>query len=591
MKKRTFLPDALAITLLLALFATTTHADDEVLMQAMRDELARTMNDLRMENMDRPYFVAYTVRDTAQVSTGANFGALLPSSKSRSRRLSVELRVGDASFDNTNFQTMGSFMGGGGGGMLPLTDDAVEIRRQIWLATDAAYKNALKQIAAKRAGLQNATRIEDLGDLAPQEPYRYADEEQRELPGLSDIETLVRDLSMQFRDMPHIMDSGVGARVSLARTYYVNSEGSSFVRSDPAARLTVTAATQTVDGTMLHDFRAIYADSWDEIGKRDDLPAEVEALGAAIAARRSAAKLDDRYIGPVLFEGQAAAEFTAQVLVPRLRGVRTPETGSQFAGSMRRSGNPFLDKIGARVLTRFLDLKDDPTLTGNGFVSGYPVDDDGVPAEATSLVENGILKTLLTTRNPVRGIDGSTGNRRGSGPQPSNVAMTNKRGMTREELYGEMYLLMEEREAEYGIVVRRLGNPGMKPATSSGFSIGFGSSGAGQGNVENALLAYKVFPEGREELLRTVEFAGIADSVFKEIVAASDTNTTHTRTGSPGSSSGLMMMVGGGIGLTSSAGATVTLSVPDLLFEEMSVRNPTGNLPHPPVAKHPFFEE
>ena len=587
MKKRTFLPDALATTLLVALFGTTTHADDEVLMQAMHDELARTMDELRMEDMDSPYFVAYTVRDTAQLSTGASFGALLPSSKSRSRRLSVELRVGDPSFDNTNFRAMGSFQSGGGGVMLPLTDDAVEIRRQIWLATDAAYKNALKQIAAKRAGLQNATRIEDLGDLAPQEPYTHTDEAHGDLPGLPDIETLVRNLSMQFRDMPHIMDSSVRARVSQARTYYLNSEGSSFIRSDPLARLSVTAETQAVDGTMLHDFRAIYADSWDEIGKRDDLAAEVEALGTAIAARRSAAKLEDRYIGPVLFEGQAAAEFTAQVLVPRLRGVRTPDTESRFAGSMQQSGNPFLDKIGARVLARFLDLKDDPTLTGNGFVSGYPVDDEGVPAEATSLVENGILKTLVTTRNPVRGIDGSTGNRRGSGPQPSNVAMTSKRGMTREELYGEMYLLMEEREAEYGIVVRRLGNPRMKPA-GSGFSISFGGSGPGQGNIENALLAYKVFPDGREELLQTVEFAGIADSVFKEIVAASDSNTIYTRTaGSSGFSSGMVVM----IGMTPAQGSTVTLSVPDLLFEELSVRKPTGNLPHLPVAAHPFFEE
>ena len=51
-------------------------------------------------------------------------------------------------------------------------------------------------------------------------------------------------------------------------------------------------------------------------------------------------------------------------------------------------------------------------------------------------------------------------------------------------------------------------------------------------------------------------------------------------------------MVFGGIGLAShSGGTTMTLSVPDLLFEELSLRHPTGNLPHPPVAKHPFFEE
>ena len=110
--------------------------------------------------------------------------------------------------------------------------------------------------------------------------------------------------------------------------------------------------------------------------------------------------------------------------------------------------------------------------------------------------------------------------------------MTNRRGMTREELYDELTLLMEEREAEFGIVVRRLGNPGLGPATGGRFSVSFGGAGAGQSNVANALVAYKVYPDGREELLRTVEFAGIADSVFKEIVAASASSTTYTRSGS-----------------------------------------------------------
>ena len=159
------------------------------------------------------------------------------------------------------------------------------------------------------------------------------------------------------------------------------------------------------------------------------------------------------------------------------------------------------------------------------------------------------------------------------------------------ELYGELMLLVAERQAEYGIVVRRLGNPGMRPPTGSGFSFGLGGSGPGQANVDTALLAYKVYPDGREELLRTVEFAGIADSVFKEIVAASDTNSIHTRSGSSGFGGGVVMVFGG-IGLASSSGGTtMTLSVPDLLFEELSLRNPTGNLPHPPVAEHPFFEE
>ena len=579
--------------LALALLATATHADEEALMQALRAELERSVDELQMEDMDKPYFVAYTVRDTERLGAAASFGALLPSSESRSRRLSVEVRVGDASFDNTNFRSMGAFSGGFGGGTpLPLKDNAVEIRRQIWLATDAAYKQALQQLAGKRAALQNETRTEELADLAPQEPFTYTEEPNRTIPALDDLESLARDLSGLFREMPHIADSQVSAAATSQRTYYVNSEGTSFIRNDPSASVIVRAQAQAGDGSILHDFVIENGLAWDEIGAPDDLAGAVKEMGKAIGERMGAPQLPDRYIGPVLFEGQAAAELFAQVLAPRFVGVRMPDTESRFSSFMGQAGNPFLDKLGARVLPRFLSVTDDPTLTGEGFVGGYPVDDEGVPASATTLVENGILKTLLTSRNPVRDIERSTGNRRGGGPAPSNLVVTARRSMTRDELADELMLLMVEREAEYGIVVRRLGNPLFRPSTAGGISISFGGPQQQQSSVEPALLAYKVYPDGREELLRTAEFAGIADSAFKEIIAVSDSTTTYTFVYSPMSFGGLATIISfGGAGFASSLGQAVSVSVPDLLFEEISVRNPTGNVPHLPVAGHPFFEE
>ncbi|MDE0190936.1 MAG: metallopeptidase TldD-related protein [Gammaproteobacteria bacterium] len=579
--------------LVLGLLTTLAHADEDALMQALRAELERSIDELQMEDMEKPYFVAYTVHDAERLGAGASFGALLPSSESRSRRLGVEVRVGNHLFDNTNFRSMGSFSSGfGGGRALPLKDNAVEIRRQIWLATDAAYKQALQQLANKRAALQNETRTEELADLAPQEPFTHTEEASRDLPSVDDLEDLARDLSALFRDMPHIADSQVSATATYQRTYYVNSEGSSFIRNDPSASLVVRAQAQADDGTILHDFVIENGRTWDEIGSPDDLANEVKDMGKAIAERMEAPKLPDRYIGPVLFEGQAAAELFAQVLAPRFIGIRMPDTESQFSSFMGQAGNPFLDKLGARVLPRFLSVTDDPTLAGDGFVGGYAVDDEGVPASPTTLVENGILKTLLTSRNPVRDIERSTGNRRGGGPAPSNLIVTGRRGMTHDELADELKLLMEEREAEFGIVVRRLGNPVFGPSTGSGVSISFGGPQQQQSSVEPALLAYKVYPDGREELLRTAEFAGIADATFKEIIAVSDSATTHSFVYTPMSFGGLATIISfGGAGFVSSLGQVVTVSVPDLLFEEISVRNPTGNVPHPPVAGHPFFEE
>ena len=228
-------------------------------------------------------------------------------------------------------------------------------------------------------------------------------------------------------------------------------------------------------------------------------------------------------------------------------------------------------------MARGLSVRDDATLGSEGFLGGYAVDDEAVPAGATSLVENGVLKTLLTARNPVRDLNASTGNRRGRGAAPSNLLVTSRRGLSREELHAELMLLVAEREAEFGVIVRRLGNPGYKPPPVSGSNASGSKSG-----VENATLAYKVYPDGREEVIQAAEFSAIADSVFKEIVAASDSSTLYTFIyPSPGS--------GFQTGIPGFSGNFVSVSTPDLLFDELILRKPSENLPRPPVAGHPFF--
>ena len=571
-----------AALLSLSLLASA-RADEDALMQAMRLEMARTLEKLQMEDLETPYFVSYTVQENAQMAAQATFGALVSSGESQSRSLTVELRVGDPSFDNTNFQFGPSIAFAG----LPLHDNVAEIRRQIWLATDSAYKRALESLAGKRAALQNETRSEELGDFSPAQRFNYSEEPESNLPNLQEMESLTRGLSKLFTRMPEIKESSATASAGYQRKYYLNSEGTSFIRNDPSASVSVMAQSLAPDGTVLHDFAAAYGNTWEDIADEEKLAGRVTGMGEALAARRSAPAMED-YIGPVLFEGQAAAELFAQVIAPKLTGVRLPDMPGGFRGFGAAPGNPFVDKIGARVLARSLSVVDDPTRQGGGFLGGRSVDDEGVPAQVTSLVENGILKTLLTTRNPVKGTDGSTGSRRGMGPGPSNLVLTSRRGMSRDELSAELMMLVEERQAEYGIVVRRMGNPGFRPRTD--ITSFFGGI-PGQARVENALLAYKVYPDGREELIRKVEFAGITESLFKEIIAASDSPTVYT-SGSSGPAGAVMIAFGGmPFGGFGGGGGRVSLSVPDLLFEEVTLRKPQGNVPKPPVTVHPSFGE
>jgi len=82
-------------------------------------------------------------------------------------------------------------------------------------------------------------------------------------------------------------------------------------------------------------------------------------------------------------------------------------------------------------------VADDPTMRryGQALLRGSDcADDDGVPTARTVLVEKGTLKTLLASRNPVRGTNKSTGSRRGGTLGPGNLMVTVSGGLPEEEM-------------------------------------------------------------------------------------------------------------------------------------------------------------
>src|SRR6266852_8146369 len=68
---------------------------ETALSRAMRDELSRSKRDLRLVQLEPPYFISYQIREVQDVGISASSGSLLASGENRSRMLTVELRVGD----------------------------------------------------------------------------------------------------------------------------------------------------------------------------------------------------------------------------------------------------------------------------------------------------------------------------------------------------------------------------------------------------------------------------------------------------------------------------------------------------------------
>jgi hypothetical protein len=569
---------------------------DDIVMRAMKDELARSMSQLHLQQMDKPYFVAYRTQDITQHEISASLGSLTSSSGTpfRNRLVGVELRVGDYALDNTNFFSMKRLRGGPAGmfGWIEqgsTDDDYSQIRRDFWLATDKQYKGALEDFAAKKAVLKMSTSGESIPDFSKEPPLIITTPLNIVFFDSGSLESLARELSAVFRSVAEVDFSSVTINYRTVFTHYVNSEGTSYIRSEPLIKVEVAARTHAPDGVPITNSFTVFGRTAADLPARDALLERTRQMSALILKLRSASSLD-RYNGPVLFEGAAAGEVFMQQFGSRLAASRAPVSDNPQFGLVfnqmldRLGGASFQDKLGARVMPDFISVRDDPsqsTFNGTALMGHSAVDDDGVKTRATVLIDHGILKSLLTSRVPVRGFLQSTGSRHGGGAVPSNLFVKSEKTMSTEDLRKELLRRAKDRGLDYALVVRHVG--GGSEASFLQMARRMNNQG---GSSESLLEVFRLYPDGHEEPLRGLRITELPSESFKEIVATGDTPVLFNDEIIPRMTSLFFM------GMSSRGDLPVASCVsPSLLFEELSLAKSEGPFPAPPISSSPLAEK
>ena len=123
-------------------------AGGDALLEALLTELDRSKAQLKIDQVQAPYYIEYRVNDVDDYDAEAAFGALRESQRVRLRILRVVVRVGDYKQDSYYGQGMGET------NILPLDNDPIALRHQIWLTTDEAYKAAGQALADKQAEMK-----------------------------------------------------------------------------------------------------------------------------------------------------------------------------------------------------------------------------------------------------------------------------------------------------------------------------------------------------------------------------------------------------------------------------------------------------
>lgn len=537
-------------------------ADDDAAIKAMGAEMARTTQRLQMDGIAPPYFVQYVLDDDENWTCQASFGALMSEGSGGSATVGADIRVGDYDLDNTNFVRGRSLTGGIGRVTAPADLDPDALQHRLWLATDQMYKRAIEDLAAKKAWLQSNNVPDRPVDLIPAGTPMVLLEERLSLDVDRDsLQDLARQLSARFRDAPAIQDSDVYIQAEVSHRTLMNNEGTLVRSASRSIRLAVVASTQAVDGMPIGDAITHYGRTAADLPDAATLTAEVDRLIERLSSRVTAERAEE-YIGPVLFEGDAACLVMMELLAERLSYPDEP-VGASGAGT------PFKNRLKKRVTPPFLHVLDDPTIrtfAGAPLLGAYAVDDDGVAAEAVHLVEEGRLKNWYMSRIPTRAITDSNGHSRGGKGGPACLFVRSENTLAPDALRAELLRVAREQELPYAIRVAAIARADV------GVSGARAGGGFSNGNIDLSppISAWRVYLDGHEEPIRGGDWQGVTLRSLRDIyVTGEDSHVFNGRR----------------------RGALLSIVCPSLLIEEIEIKKPEDQERRRPYLDHPHFSE
>jgi hypothetical protein len=380
----------------------------------------------------------------------------------------------------------------------------------------------VEALSRKRANQRNVTQNEQLNDFAHADPVHYVRDI---LPLVVDENawtSRVRALSAIFARFPEVKFSTVDLEATQGGHYLENSEGTEVRVPESVTILRIRAMAQAADGSLVRDSAVFHAPDVKGLPGEEELNRSVAAVARNVVALAQAGK-GESYNGPVLFEGPAGAQLFAEVLGGNLALTRKSE-GGRGAPASELEG-----RIGARVLPESFDVVDDPARQewkGRPLFGSYDVDREGVLAKPLQVVEKGVLKNFLLTREPVHGFEGSNGRARMPGRGGASVAgfgnliVTSAEAVPAAALKKKLIDLIQSRNRPYGIIVRKMDFPSTAAADEAQRVMRAQPESAHP--VSMPLLVYKVFPDGHEELVRGLRFRDLNARSLRDIIAAGD---------------------------------------------------------------------
>ena len=531
-------------------------------LQAMQEELTRSFG-LLQEQPVPPYYLSYEITETEGINVSASFGALTYSDESRRRQLDIDLRVGDYAFDNTH-QVRGSPTNWSDRYSMieiPIEDDPDAIRSVLWYHTDKKYKRAIEQLTTVKTNVQVKVEEEDQSDDFSKEPVeRYVEAPASFDISLDEWEAKLKKYTAPFAQYGDIYEARASLWANISTRQYVNSEGSEIQTSQVLYRLFIYGFTKADDGMELPRYESFSAFAPEGLPSDDEVLALVEDMIADLHALRDAPVVAP-YTGPAILSGRASGVLFHEIFGHRIEGHRQKREDE---------GQTFKKKIGEKVLPETFSVYFDPTETssaGKDLVGAYAYDNQGVKGRRVAVVENGIFRRFLMSRSPIENFPNSNGHGRkqpGYAPvaRQSNLIVETSEPLTRDQLKEMLIEQCRMEDKEFGLYFEDI---------QGGFTI----TGRTIPNAFNVLpiMVYRIYTDGREELVRGVDLIGTPLTAFSQIAAADDQPDVFN-----------------GICGAESGGVPVAAVSPGIFISQIEVQKKDKSQERRPILEAPFSE-
>ncbi|HYP09605.1 MAG TPA: metallopeptidase TldD-related protein [Bryobacteraceae bacterium] len=500
----------LRLAVLAALSVAAALAQTTPLLDILKQEMDRNFTLLKEKSDPAPYFISYSVSEQKTDFFAGTLGTLQSEGPNNNRIFDLSVRVGDRKLDNYH-GTRGERPQFTTATLLPIDDVPDAIRRRVWLETDRVTRAATQRLINLRTSTQVRVEAEDTSDdFSKEEPSVYATAPKKFNVDAKTWQDAVRRWSGEFKSFPRVLSSGVSVRMFQETKYLVNTEGTRLQHGRTFARITIGASARAADGMDLSTSESFEAELPDGLPKDEQVRAAVKKVASDLTKLLDAPVVD-AFVGPAILSGRASGVFFHEIFGHRIEGHRQKDESDQ---------QTFTKMVNGRVLPEFLSVVFDPTkktLAGTDLNGWYDYDDEGVKARPVRVVENGILKTFLMSRSPIKGFSQSNGHgRKQAGLEPvsrqSNLIVESSKQVSSQQLREMLIAEIKRQGKPHGFIFEHV-TGGFTTTGRSGF----------QSFKVLPLVVYRIYADGRpDELVRGVDIVGTPLSSFARIMATSD---------------------------------------------------------------------